>query len=473
MLKKLRIQNFKCWWEEDTVDMQMAPLTVFFGTNSSGKSSIGQFLMMLKQTTESADRKAVLNLGDRASAAQLGSYEDMIYAHDSSRDLKFAYEWDCKGTLEIQDSPSKKRYPYNAMHFSAEIGMNEKAKRMFVKNFSYQLGNEPDMLKVGMSAERGSLSNYNLDADKGYTPTRPTRGRGWPLDAPVHFYAFPDVTFARYRNADFVADLNLQHQKLFASMSYLGPLRKHAERIYILPGSEPESVGYSGEHTIPAMLAAQGKHFNFIHGKRKKSFSEIIVAALKEMKLADDLKVKPLSTDQQQAYEVKVATKYSKTRGSTPGDSLPDVGIGVAQVLPVLVQCFYAPPGSIIIMEQPEIHLHPSAQSALADVMIDVIRSRENGVDRNIQLIIETHSEHFLRRLQLRIAEKEIEREKVEAYFVEPKDGRAHLEHLSIDVFGDIGNWPKNFFGDEFGDIAKKVEAKRQRLRTQAQANRR
>ena len=56
-------------------------------------------------------------------------------------------------------------------------------------------------------------------------------------------------------------------------------------------------------------------------------------------------------------------------------------------------------------MEQPEIHLHPSAQSALADVMIDVINSRESGTDRNIQLIIETHSEHFLRRLQRRIAE--------------------------------------------------------------------
>ena len=470
MLKKLHIQNFKCW--EDTGEMTMAPLTVFFGTNSSGKSSIGQFLMLLKQTTEFADRKAVLNLGDRDSAAQLGSYEDMIYAHDSSRDLKFAYEWNCKGALEFQDSSSKKRHPYDAMHFSAEIGMNEKAKRMFVKKFSYQLGNEPDILKVGMSAERGSLSSYNLDADKGYKP-RHAPGRSWPLDAPVHFYAFPDLVFARYRNADFVADLNLQHQKLFASMSYLGPLRKHAERIYIWPGSEPESVGYSGEHTIPAMLAAQGRRFNFKFKQPRISFAETIVAELKKMGLADDLKVKPLSTDQQRAYEVKVATEYSKSRGGMPVDSLPDVGIGVAQVLPVLVQCFYAPPGSIIIMEQPEIHLHPSAQSALADVMIHAIHSRENRIGRNIQLIIETHSEHFLRRLQLRIAEKEIEQKKVEAYFVEPKDGRAHLERLDIDVFGDIGNWPKNFFGNEFGDIAKKVEAKRQRLHTQAQANRR
>jgi predicted ATPase len=66
----------------------------------------------------------------------------------------------------------------------------------------------------------------------------------------------------------------------------------------------------------------------------------------------------------------------------------------------------FAPANSIILMEQPEIHLHPSAQSILADVMIDVINSRENGADRNIQLIIETHSEHFLRRLQRRICRR-------------------------------------------------------------------
>lgn len=87
------------------------------------------------------------------------------------------------------------------------------------------------------------------------------------------------------------------------------------------------------------------------------------------------------------------------------GGDLPDVGFGISQVLPVLVQCFYAPEGSIILIEQPEIHLHPNAQSTLADVMIDVINSKENGTDRDIQLVIETHSEHFLRRLQRRIAE--------------------------------------------------------------------
>jgi len=466
MLTKLRIRNFKCW--KDTGDMQMAPLTVFFGANSAGKSSIGQFLRLLQQTIEFADRKAVFYFGGQNSTVELGSYEDMIYTHDPSQDLKFDYAWDCKDGLDFQDPHSKKRHQYDAMHFSAKIGLGAKAKRsMFVKWFCYELRKGADTLKIGMSTKGGSNSKYALEVEE-YDLKRPA-GRVWPLDAPVHFYAFPDMVFTRYQNVDFVTDLNLQHQNLFASMSYLGPLRHEAERVYRWSGSDPDSVGYRGEHAVPAMLAAQERRLNLKAKHHRKKFAEIIVDELEKMGLADSLNVRLLSAEQQ-LYEVKVATKYSQGRGNLRGDSLPDVGVGVAQVLPVLVQCFYAPRGSIIIMEQPEIHLHPSAQSALADVMIDAIHSRENGADRNIQLIIETHSEHFLRRLQLRIAQKEIAWEKVAAYFVEPDDGRAHLERLKIDEFGNIRNWPKNFFGDEAGDIYARAEEKLNRQRADASA---
>ena len=171
------------------------------------------------------------------------------------------------------------------------------------------------------------------------------------------------------------------------------------------------------------------------------------------MGLIEDFTVNPIS-EQRQEYEVKVRTK-----GSRDSVDLPDVGFGISQVLPVLVQLFYAPPGSIIIMEQPEIHLHPSAQSALADVMIDAINARENGEDRNIQLIIETHSEHFLRRLQRRIAENVVSQDKVSAYFANITKTPAQLEPLQIDLFGNISNWPENFFGDEMEDITQQAKA--------------
>lgn len=110
-------------------------------------------------------------------------------------------------------------------------------------------------------------------------------------------------------------------------------------------------------------------------------------------------------------------------------------------------------------MEQPELHLHPSAQADLADVIIDVISFRENGADRNIQLIIETHSEHFLRRLLRRIAEDKISEEKISTYFANIAKMPATLDPLQIDMFGNILNWPDNFFGNEMEDITEQAKA--------------
>ena len=71
MLKKLHIKNFKAW--ADTGPIRMAPITVFFGTNSSGKTSLHQFLMLLKQTAASQDRRRVLHLGDKSTSVDLGA----------------------------------------------------------------------------------------------------------------------------------------------------------------------------------------------------------------------------------------------------------------------------------------------------------------------------------------------------------------------------------------------------------------
>lgn len=78
MLRKLHIQNFKGW--KDTGMIDLAPITVLFGSNSSGKSSIGQFLVMLKQTVRQSDRKTVLLLN--GESVDLGSVSDIFYAHN-------------------------------------------------------------------------------------------------------------------------------------------------------------------------------------------------------------------------------------------------------------------------------------------------------------------------------------------------------------------------------------------------------
>ncbi len=451
MLNELRIKNFKGW--KDTGNIKMAPITLFFGTNSSGKSSIGQFLMLLKQTVDVADRKAVVYSGSKNSAVQLGSFVEMVHEHKLENDIEFNYTWSLTSSLKIKDPVSNKTFQSNQIEFSANIGTIEATQqKLQVNHLEYQLSNgDEKSFTIKMKTREEDKSKYEINATR-YTLKR-NSGRVWYFSSPVRFYGFPDEVVAYYKNAEFVQNLNLLHEKLFHSIYYLGPLRTKTERLYSWAGNEPDGVGFSGEYTIAAMLAAKTRKISFGNKKSYRLFEEVIAMKLKEMYLIDDFKVNKIS-DNRQEYEVKV-----KTKGSKSWVDLPDVGFGVSQVLPVLVQCFYAPANSIIIIEQPEIHLHPAAQSILADVLIDVINSKENGKDRNIQLIIETHSEHFLRRLQRRIAEDVIKKEKVSAYFAKVDRASAKLEPLKIDIFGSIQNWPENFFGDEMEDITAQSKA--------------
>ena len=129
--------------------------------------------------------------------------------------------------------------------------------------------------------------------------------------------------------------------------------------------------------------------------------------------------------------------------------ALTDVGFGVSQILPVIVLLYYVPEGSTILLEQPEIHLHPAVQSELADLILKASSAR------NLQVIIESHSEHLLRRLQRRVAEENgTTAQDLKLFFFSTKRGKASYQELDLDEFGAIHNWPNNFFGNEMEEIS-------------------
>lgn len=92
-------------------------------------------------------------------------------------------------------------------------------------------------------------------------------------------------------------------------------------------------------------------------------------------------------------------------------------------------------------------------QAGLADVFIDACKTR------NLQIVIESHSEHLLRRLQRRIAEEALAADDAALYFVRMGQAESQLERLDVDLFGNIRNWPEHFFGDELGDLVAMTEA--------------
>ena len=155
-------------------------------------------------------------------------------------------------------------------------------------------------------------------------------------------------------------------------------------------------------------------------------------------------------------YEVRI----QKTPSSPPV-TLADMGYGLTQFLPVLVLCFYAPVGSTLILEQPGIHLHPKVQAQLADLLIEVV------TERKLQILVESHSEHLLTRLQLRIAEEKICANDTALYFCENENGVSSITTLEIDELGNIKNWPENFFGEVMGDLFAMTDAQAKRMKEQ------
>ncbi len=448
MLTSLHVQNFKAW--KDTKLMRLAPLTVIFGTNSSGKSSLGHLLLALKQTVQLSDRKRALHLGDENSLIDLGTFSDCLHGHDTQLPLKFSLGWRLPRQLTVGDALGKGRYEGNAMTLSATV-VSDRAHQPQTTEIAYALlQNEAQKLHVthGRSGSTGTLQSEPLKLTKAI-------GRKWPAEPPEKFYRFADRTLSRYQNADFLAEFSLATERILDGLFYLGPLRSPPRRVYQWSGDTPRDVGQQGEYAIAALLAAaqEGRELNRAHKQRKQRFDAFIAVWLVDLGIIHAFSVKPLAKGRKE-YEVLI-----KTHADAPEVKLTDVGFGVSQVLPALVQAFYAPPGSTVWMEQPEIHLHPMAQSNLADAFISAVKSYENGVPRNTQLIIETHSEHFLTRLQRKVAERELAPEDIAVYFVSHKQGGAQVERLELDLAGEISNWPPNFFGDEMGDIAARTLA--------------
>ena len=440
MLKHLHVTNFKAWRE---LQITLGAVTGLFGTNSSGKSSILQFLLMLKQTKDATDRGLVLDFGGPNRLVNLGNYQALVHGGDRTAHIDWELEWTLRDKLVISDPERRRknvRYSGDRLQVQAAVGLKDRSE-LSAKYLEYRFDDTVFALrpKVGRPSEFELRSEGNHE----YSFIR-NQGRGWPLPGPVKTHLFPDEARTYYQNADFLSDFAIRYESLMDTIYYLGPLREHPQREYRWAGYSPRDVGPRGERTVEAILAAtgQGRQQNLAPHKRRKDFQELIAHWLRELELIDSFSIHEIAPGSN-LYHARVR----KDRASLQ-TMLTDVGFGVSQVLPVLVLLYYVPERSIVLLEHPEIHLHPSVQSGLADVMLSV------AAHRKLQIVVESHSEHLLRRFQRRVAEAEVHPSDVKLYFVEMSNGAASCEDLSLNEWGEIENWPVDFFGDEMGEIA-------------------
>lgn len=220
---------------------------------------------------------------------------------------------------------------------------------------------------------------------------------------------------------------------------YLGPLRRAPSIIMLSSPGSAGGIGQEGEFTA-SVLRYRGN--NIIYKvpapdgiEPELSLAEAVGKWVSHLGLADDISAEDLA-----GLGITMKVKPSGVKSKI---SLPSVGVGVSQLLPVLVLCLLAEPGSVILLEQPELHLHPALQQKLADFFIAVAKSGR-------QLIVETHSEYFISRLRRRVVEDAddelLELVKIVSAERDPETGETQYRDLDLTPYGEIEDWPKGFF---------------------------
>lgn len=443
MITEFSINNFKSF--SSTQIMKFAPITLIYGPNSSGKSSIIQALMMLRQTLGKDNAGGMLQIeGDSIS---LGTYNSIVHGKDESLGLGFGFKY--KTNHDAQDF--RVRHSYNMPFANSDLRASEffydKVKnKVVLKNFSFEIdGKVRFCVRRGHETSDGYL--YTLDADNSLRKAivrsnqiLPTDGKLYgELDDSLSKPFKIDNKFNLPKSVSVLSSSNLLSNYtgqvlddlsyLLNRTKYLGPLRSSPKRFY------------SSEISIYQKGQGKGNLGFDLHNASEKTKSKVN-EYLFQFNIPYEISTDNLGrVNTGDIIEIKLKDLRNNAV-VTP----KDVGFGIGQVLPIILDGIVSE-RTLICVEQPEIHLHPRLQAHLADLFIDSIVSDN-------QWVIETHSEALMLRIQRRIREKLISKEMVSVLYVDVGDNGAQVISLPLDDDGDFTrHWPDGFFEERLEEI--------------------
>ena len=529
MLKTWGLTNFKSIYN---TDLELAPLTVLTGTNSSGKSSFIQSMLLIAQTMQNKYKEYPLILNGQY--VNFGTFDDVVaFYHDDENGRKsvpVGIRWKCK--YESKRAKQKDKiyfsgdndeklsaindldyeYPVETeIEFNIEYDTNnnkdysETYKRLMprlksvkcVVNTTYEENNadfdDDDIEEIyvykgnkklyieacgpnSLNEYLGQNKHYNIKFSLG-TDDEPSF-----FDNAINaefFHFFPMKVFFSSPNSDgtiknrWVLPLGIESEILLKELDdnflskfiYIGPLREDPKPLY--PHSEfsyMSNFGKKGENTAAILALYSNSIINVpitdldASGKYKtgkKTLKDAVIEWLNYIGVAEDVKVNV----EQGGFTLKV-----KPHASNLYSDLTNVGVGVSQVVPIVVSCLFANKGTTLIFEQPELHLHPKMQTKLTDFFVAVSQSGR-------QCIIETHSEHIINALRYRIAiapspEDEKLSEDIKIYFATKDNGETKFQPIKINEYAVMSDWPDGFFDESsktakyiMNEVIKKVES--------------
>lgn len=506
MLKSIELEKYKSFKENTPIEL--APLTLLCGVNSSGKSSILKSLLMMKQTIEKESTYNKLSF--------IGNYVDNGYFDD-------IVNFDCKDdnfftiqnefTLCKYNSSDKKRQDMVAFKefnklYSPIIGKG-KISKFIIKHY----------VKVEKSLHQGLLSYidnnnvtetrieikvYNkedneLEEFNGYINLRKVSGREYtltysripdklrlatsPLAKNNYICYFNNIKLINIFKdggiSSSVLDVKPTIMQLFNTVSslytgikFLAPLRQFPSRFYTITG-DVDSVGIYGENAPVLLAKLQNEYSNTDISTPLKVDSETGTTFI----LSNYLDDTTLFIEQVQNWldyldigRLKVEGPNGQISVKFSGHNISDVGFGISQVLPIIVQGLSMQKDQLLLLEQPEIHLHPKMQMRIADFLISLAHSERN-------LIVETHSDHIINRIVRRVVEysgtkNDISRLIKILFVYKDTDNSSKIcEEIEIDPIKGLINCPPEFF-DQYGNELRNIMSEGfENLKHRGQAN--
>ncbi|MBI4769733.1 MAG: DUF3696 domain-containing protein [Chloroflexi bacterium] len=421
MITRLRIQNFKSL--ADTGDMAIRPLTFLVGPNSAGKSSVLQALLMLRQTVDERDPSITLKFN--GPWVNLGSYLDCIH--------------------RVVGEEAGQRELGIGFTFRENFGGGDSGGWLidFICQFGFD--GEVRLQRAGYRENNKELAIERTEANQYYTVSN-------VAVQPRKFYDLVPLPSAVAGNVNSVIEVSRQREdyvfaleSLFARLFYLGPLRQRPESFYRASSESPRDVGLAGERALDVLIAEAKHNRDDLLAGVRHWFREFEIASGIEMVALTPTVYELRLTD----WQIGVVVNY------------PGVGFGASQILPIIVEGFLAPAHSVLLIEQPEIHLHPRAQARLADLLSAISKEEKT-------LIVETHSEHLLSRIQVQIAEGNLARDNVAIYFFEPAPEGTRVIPIEINELGQFATFPPGFFDEGLRLADQHIQAV---ARTHRQAN--
>ncbi|MFN7467804.1 MAG: AAA family ATPase, partial [Pseudanabaena sp.] len=506
-ITRISVSGYKSLAEECSIEI--APLTILSGANSSGKSSIMQPLLLMKQTLESTYDAGSLKLN--GANVRLTS-ADQIFTKDISRSVSLNNSFSVAISLGsqkiLQNTFTKDKKITGIKLFSSTYQYKDIINLLITSSMEHEeiLNNLPnslrDFYKIKYDEEKTVCGDFTLGFETQgikIIPSASFKRRymymnlskdylGSLEDFPKDYfdslqqdvlkqkqfengfrdqmikdltqnldniYRFSVKTHRCFLYIDsqflfstlFFSDYGLHidsNMKLFNLFGSNGLCRAIEQRIMQLihvPGlrGNPErnypvsAFGDEFTGTFENYVASIIHHWRISKDKRLKLLGE----ALQILGLTWKVDTKQIDDTQ---VEVRVGRLKNKGNSkSTDMVSIADVGFGLSQTLPVIVALLVAEPEQLVYLEQPEIHLHPRAQANLAQLLVD-------AANRGVRVVVETHSELLIRRVQSLIAEDKIDAEKVKLHwFSQDDNGFTKVTTAELDETGAFGDWPEDF----------------------------